>query len=103
MTVAVESQKVGQKQEYSYHFQNEHGEEWIATIKGKTLYVKKQVDGFQEIQLSVEEVTAELDGAFDGEYDFEESCSLRSLEFTSSESYWILSVLLSSIETMKKN
>ena len=70
--------------------------------KIKHYILKKQVDSFKEITLSLEAVVAELDGTFDGEYDFEESCSLRTCEFTRAESYWILSVLVSAAQIMKK-
>ena len=99
--LTVEAQ-VEQKTQFLYNFQNEHEEKWVAKIENQTLYIKKQVDSFKEITLSLEAVEAELDGTFDGEYDFEESCSLRTCEFTRAESYWILSVLVSAAKIMKK-
>lgn len=99
--LTVEAQ-VEQKTQFLYNFQNEHGEKWVAKIENQTLYIKKQVDSFKEITLSLVAVNAELDGTFDGEYDFEESCSLRTCEFTRAESYWILSVLVSAAKIMKK-
>jgi hypothetical protein len=97
--LTVESQATEQQTQYS--FQNEDGEKWAARIENKTLYIEKEVAEFKEIQLTLEAVQAELDGIFTGDYDFENSCSLRTCEFTRAESYWILSVLTSASHIMK--
>ena len=91
----------GTETQFLYSFQNEHGDKWVAKIERNMLSINKQRDDFKEIQLSIDEVEAELDGTFDGDYDFEDSCSLRNCEFTRSESYWILSILLSAAQNMK--
>ena len=102
MIVTAESKAAEAKTEFVYNFLNEHGEQWEASLDNNTLSIKKLVDGFCEIKLSPEAVEAELDGTFDGEYDFEDSCSLRNCLFTRAESYWVLSVLVSASEIMKK-
>lgn len=99
MMVTVEAET---KTEFMYNFQNEKGHKWEAKLENNTLSFNKLVDGFCEIKLSPQAVEAELDGTFDGEYDFEESCSLRDCSFTRAESYWVLSVLLSASKIMKK-
>ena len=101
MMLTVESQETEQQTQFVYSFQNEDSEKWVARIENKTLHIAKEVAEFEEIQLTIEAVEAELDGIFDGNYDFENSCSLRTCEFTRAESYWILSVLLSASHIMK--
>ena len=101
MLLTVEPKVTEQTAQFLYSFQNEHGVTWEAKIENSKLSINKQSDDFQEIQLTLADVVAELDGTFDGAYDFEESCSLRTCEFTRAESYWILSVLLSAGKIMK--
>lgn len=101
MDFTGQSTENNQKLQFLYSFQNEDGDQWVAKLKNDTLSIKKQCDDFNEIQLTFDAVQAELDGTFDGDYNFEDSCSLRTCEFTRSESYWILSVLLSAAQNMK--
>ena len=101
MIVAVDPQQTEQQTQFLYSFQNEDGKKWAARIENNTLYIAKEVAEFTELQLTAEAVQAELDGIFTGDYDFENSCSLRTCEFTRAESYWILSVLTSASNIMK--